>query len=171
LPTHFAGRAARRPGLDLRGQVRRLPAAGAPNGHSFASRFPGLACAFREIPAKSVIIDGELVAVNSSGLPAFKQLQFRAAAPENICVYAFDLLHLDGKDLREVPLGKRRQKLRRLVERFNYPLLLFSESFDDPAALLRACEERSMEGIVSKRVDAPYRSGRCTNWVKVKSVS
>jgi len=124
--------------------------------------------AFRDLPATSAIIDGEIVAVGSAGLPEFRRLHFRAAAPESICAWAFDLLHLNGKDLREMPLARRRDKLQALIARFDYPLLMFSESFDDADALLRACEAREMEGIVCKRVDAPYRSGRCATWVKVK---
>ncbi len=138
------------------------------NGYSFDGRFSGLSFALRELPARTAILDGEIVAVSSKGLPAFHALHLRHAAPDSICYWAFDLLHLNGKDLRGMPLRHRRDKLQELIERFAYPLVLFSESFDDAHALLQACEARGMEGIVSKRSDAPYRSGRCPNWIKVK---
>jgi bifunctional non-homologous end joining protein LigD len=141
------------------------------NGYSFDGRYPGLAHAVRELPAKSAIIDGELVAVSSRGLPNFPALHLRSAAPESICLWAFDLLHLDGKDLHDLPLARRREKLERLIERFDYPLVRFSETFDDAAALLRSCEAHQLEGIVIKRQDAPYRSGPQTSWVKIKTTA
>jgi bifunctional non-homologous end joining protein LigD len=70
--------------------------------------------------------------------------------------------------LPALPLAKRRAKLQALIERLDCPKVLFSGAFDDPHRLLAACEERRLEGIVSKRVDAPYRSGNATDWIKVK---
>ena len=137
------------------------------NGHHFTGRFPDIALLLRTLPAKAAIIDAELVACSSAGMPDFRKLHF-AAADGNLCLWAFDLLHLNGKDLLDVPLAKRRAKLQALIERHDHPSILFSSAFDDPHRLLAACEERRLEGIVSKRIDAPYRSGNASDWVKVK---
>ena len=75
---------------------------------------------------------------------------------------------VNGADLIDQPLKTRKAKLEKLLDRHNSPFVLFSESFGDPLRLLDACEERRLEGIVSKRVDAPYRSGTSTDWIKVK---
>jgi hypothetical protein len=82
---------------------------------------------------------------------------------------AFDLLELDGKDLRGEPLERRRQKLADLLERSGIACMCFSEAFNDGSALLKACAGLGLEGIVSKRRDAPYRAGKRPEWVKVKT--
>ena len=77
----------------------------------------------------------------------------------------FDLLHLNGRDLLDLPLMKRRAKLQALIERHDHPTVLLSGAFDKPLRLLAACEERRLEGIVSKRIDAPYRCGNASDWI------
>jgi bifunctional non-homologous end joining protein LigD len=138
------------------------------NGHHFTARFPAIAYVLRELPAKSAIIDAEIVASSGTGIPDFRKLHDSPATPDELCLWAFDLLHLNGKDLLDLPLAARRAKLQALIERHDCPTVLFSEGFADPHRLLAACEERHLEGIISKRVDAPYRSGSSTDWVKVK---
>jgi bifunctional non-homologous end joining protein LigD len=86
-------------------------------------------------------------------------------------VWCFDLLHLDGRDLRDKPLGMRRAALHAFFDGYRGMRLRESESFDDATALLAACERRGLEGIVCKRLDAPYRSGRSTSWLKIKSAA
>jgi ATP-dependent DNA ligase len=124
-----------------------------------------------EVPERPAIIDCELVACSPSGAPNFYKLLASRADASELCLWVFDLLHLNGADLRDEPLAKRRAKLERLVQRHDCPAVLFSESFTDPQRLLAACEERSLEGIVSKRLDGTYRSGSATDWVKVKSAA
>ena len=80
--------------------------------------------------------------------------------------WCFDLLSLRGNDLRQLPLGTRRARLRKLLP--SGPLH-FSEAFVDPHALLKRAAQFLLEGIVSKRVDLPYRSGKRPEWVKVKA--
>jgi ATP-dependent DNA ligase len=87
------------------------------------------------------VLDGEVVASNADGSPNFARLHVRWARP--------------GK-----PLAKRQARQQALLERFGCPVTL-SEPFEDGLALLRVAEERGLEGIVSKRRDAPYRSGEC----------
>jgi bifunctional non-homologous end joining protein LigD len=89
--------------------------------------------------------------------------------PQSIILYAFDLLHLDGKDLRQQTLLERRAKLKALFGNEEENRIQFSDEFDgDGASLFKVCAERSLEGIVSKHALAPYRSGRCKTWLKTK---
>jgi bifunctional non-homologous end joining protein LigD len=83
-------------------------------------------------------------------------------------VWAFDLLHHNGRDLRELPLFERKARLEKLILAANVSWLHYSESFDDGIGLLRAADLMKLEGIVSKRRDAPYRSGKKCAWIKVK---
>ena len=81
------------------------------------------------------------------------------------------LLAFNGRDLRQQPLVKRQARLQALLERFGCPAVSLSEPFEDGLALLRVAEQRGLEGIVSKRRDAPYRSGECRDWRKVKTAA
>jgi bifunctional non-homologous end joining protein LigD len=82
--------------------------------------------------------------------------------------FCVDLLHHNGRDLRELPLFERKDRLEKVVITANASWLHFSESFDDRLELLAAADRMHLEGIVSKRRDAPYRSGKQCGWVKVK---
>jgi hypothetical protein len=82
------------------------------------------------------------------------------------CVYCFDLLELNGRDLRGQPLVQRRARLRALLRRTKCDLLRFSDSFPDADALLAECSRRGLEGIVAKRKDASNRSGTRSGWIK-----
>ena len=86
----------------------------------------------------------------------------------DVCVWVFDILSLRGQDLRPLPLVTRRYKLDRVMGSCGSPLIQYSEFFSDPYRLLAACGKFKLEGIVSKRLDRPYRSGRTTDWIKVK---
>ena len=88
-----------------------------------------------------------------------------------LAVYAFDLLHLNGQDLRPQPLTERRRLLERLLGRAKVPCLHLVDVFDDGQKLLEAAEKHKLEGIVSKRRDASYRSGECHDWVKIKTMA
>jgi bifunctional non-homologous end joining protein LigD len=83
-------------------------------------------------------------------------------------VWAFDLLHHNGRDLRELPLRERKARLEKLIVAANANWLRYSESFDNGLELLKAADRFGLEGVVSKRRDAPYRSGKQCDWVKVK---
>ena len=89
--------------------------------------------------------------------------------PQSIILYAFDLLHLDGTDLRQQTLLERRALLKALIGNDADNRIQFSDEFDgDGHALFKACAERALEGIVSKHALAPYRSGRSKTWLKTK---
>jgi bifunctional non-homologous end joining protein LigD len=84
------------------------------------------------------------------------------------CLYAFDLLHLGREDLRPLELANRRGVLNKLIRKGG-PVLIFSEHMDDGEAMFRHACALGLEGIISKRLDKPSVSGRCTNWAKVKN--
>ena len=138
------------------------------NGADFTGRFPAIAYALKNLPAKNAIIDAEAVAADAKGMPDFSALHRRVAGPEDIHCWAFDLLHHNNFDTRAWSLTARRKKLQEIVQRFDNGFLQFSEEFADAERLLEECEKRGIEGIVSKRRDAPYRSGKC-DWIKVKT--
>src|SRR5262249_28308369 len=135
----------------------------------WTKRLPGFAAAFLELPCRSALLDGELVFPDDDGAPNFHGL--RSTDERNLVFFAFDLLHREGHDLRLMPLRERRRRLVRLVGRAEIPCLHLVETFEDGAALLRAAEQHGLEGIVSKRWDAPYRSGTSRDWVKVKTAT
>jgi len=100
------------------------------NGHHFTGRYPDIAFVLRTLPAKTAIIDSGLVACSRTGVPDFRKLHASAATSDELCLWAFDLLHLNGRDLLDLPLVKRRSKLRALVERHDHPTVLFSSAFE-----------------------------------------
>jgi bifunctional non-homologous end joining protein LigD len=115
---------------------------------------------------RSLVIDGEPVACDAVGLPNFYALHFHSRHKHGLCVWAFDLLHHNGRDLRELPLcGNAR--LEKVIISANAGWLHYSESFDDGLDLLKAADRMKLEGIVSKR---PRRavSRKQSGWVKVK---
>jgi len=139
------------------------------HGYGLTMRFQTITDLLRALPAKSVIIDAEIVANNRAGGPDFFSLHTRSADPGAMNVWAFDLLMLNGRDLREQSLEKRKARLHELMERFDCPGVLMSQTFADGQALLRAAEEHRLEGVVSKRRAAPYRSGPSRDWLKIKT--
>jgi bifunctional non-homologous end joining protein LigD len=112
-------------------------------------------------------LDGELIAVAQDGRPSFEAT---GLARQRHCLCAFDLLWLMGEDLRPLPLSERRRRLPALLHGAS-PCLYVVESFEDPIRLLAAVEKHGLEGIVSKRIDAPYRSGSRSGWIKVKTAA
>jgi bifunctional non-homologous end joining protein LigD len=139
------------------------------HGHDFSSRFATMSRLLQGLPAKSAIIDGEIVASNQAGVPDFAALHHRAA--DNIHLWCFDLLTLNGRDWRPYGLEKRQARLDVLLARFDCPAVLMSKAFDDGAALLRIAEKHKLESVVSKKREAPYRSGPCRDWAKVKTAA
>jgi hypothetical protein len=134
--------------------------------HDFSSRVRWLVDALACLPGmRSLVIDDELVATDAAGLPDFYRLHFHRH-DHGLCVWAFDLLHYNGRDLRELPLIERKAGLERLIVAANASWLHYSESFDDGFELLTAADRLGLEGIVSKCRDAPYRSGKQSDWVK-----
>ena len=137
------------------------------NGADFTRRYPAIAAATLGLPTKSCIIDGELIASDVHGRPDFLALLHGRHVP--VCVYAFDLLMLQGRDLRDQPLVQRRARLQASLARAKCNVIRFSEAFPDADGLLAECARLGLEGIVAKRRDSPYRSGTRSGWIKVKT--
>jgi len=140
------------------------------NGHDWSDRYPGIVRAAAGLRCNSAIIDGEAVVQDENGVSNFEALGSAIRRqPHSIILYAFDLLHLDGKDLRQETLSERRAVLKNLIGDDAHSRIQFSDEFDgDGAALFKACAEQELEGIVSKHSLAPYRSGRSRTWLKTK---
>jgi ATP-dependent DNA ligase len=136
------------------------------NGHDFTARFPLAAAAVAALPARSFLIDGEAIACDDNGLAVFEMIRHHHHEVE-LC--AFDLLELDGEDLRASPIEERKRTLARLLRR-SYPGIVLNEHFNgDGAVIYRHACALGCEGIVSKRLGSAYRSGRADCWVKVKN--
>ncbi|MBV8420650.1 MAG: DNA ligase D, partial [Hyphomicrobiales bacterium] len=149
------------------GEVRLLTR----KGLDWSDKFPNIAAAVAKLPARTALIDGEVVVEEENGVSSFSALQaaLKAGERERFVYYVFDLLHIDGRDLTGLPLIERKAELARLVEKAQRGPIKYSEHFEEEgsAVLRHACELR-LEGIVSKRMDAPYRSGRSDTFIKTK---
>jgi bifunctional non-homologous end joining protein LigD len=144
------------------------------SGSDWTKRLSLLAEALTAIRCKSAVIDAELVFPTSEGHPDFRGLQGAIGdrtRHHQLAVFAFDLLHYDGKDLRPLPLIDRRLKLTELVARSSIHCLHLVQGFDNGAKLLDAAELHGLEGIVSKRQTSRYSSGPSRDWVKVKTAA
>jgi bifunctional non-homologous end joining protein LigD len=141
-------------------------------GLDWTTKFPNLAAAVAKLPARTALIDGEVVIEDANGVSTFSGLQaaLKAGERERFVYYVFDLLHRDGRDLTSLPLVARKAELARLVGKGHLARpIRYSEHFeDDGAVVLRHACDMALEGIVSKRKDAPYRSGRSETFIKTK---
>jgi bifunctional non-homologous end joining protein LigD len=127
--------------------------------------------AFRALPVRDALIDGEIVVENESGASAFSLLQadLSEGRTDRFRFYAFDLIHLDGWDLREATLVDRKGLLAQLIGEEARGTLRFSGHLDESGAVVFAHACRlGLEGVVSKLRESPYRSGRGMSWIKSK---
>ena len=139
------------------------------SGLDWTGKFRALAGAFDALPCRAALIDGEVMAQSRPGSSAFNALQAALTDGAPLTFYAFDLLSLDGKDLAALPLVERKERLERLLDGHQSDALRFSQHVvgHGREAYEHACKAGG-EGIVSKRLDAPYRSARTRAWVKIK---
>jgi bifunctional non-homologous end joining protein LigD len=135
----------------------------------WTARFAAIAQAARKLP--DCLIDGEVVALDHHGVPSFAALQAALAEEQTdtLIFYAFDLLYEKRADLRRLPLSERKARLARLLHGISSERIRFVEHIDARAdeVLTSACK-MGLEGIVSKRLDAPYTPGRGDAWRKTK---
>jgi bifunctional non-homologous end joining protein LigD len=148
-------------------------------GHDWTDRFPTIRDAAKALPVRRALIDGEAV-VEVDGIPNFSALQAALGDRQNVpgrkaaheaVFYAFDLLHLNGVDLQPAPLVKRKTALSEVGGCAG--AIRYSEHLpgDEGEALFRQSCMMALEGVISKRIDRPYRSGRGEDWIKVKCIS
>jgi ATP-dependent DNA ligase len=139
------------------------------NGHDFGKRFPLVVTAVAALPARSCLIDGEVIVSDDAGLAVFELLRsWRYDYAAVLC--AFDLLELDGEDLRKLPIELRKAGLTQLLLRKPSPGIALNAHYvgDGEIVYEQACQF-GCEGIVSKRLGSLYRSGRSKQWVKIKN--
>jgi DNA ligase D-like protein (predicted ligase) len=139
------------------------------NDKDFASRYPSIAQALQKIPDET-IIDGELVAFDESGRPSFNRLQNYGSSTVPLFYYAFDLLMISGRDLRSVPLEKRRELLRtNLLPLLKEPIR-YSPTLEAPLKdLIQSVRQQKFEGLIAKRLASVYESGQRTGaWLKLR---
>ena len=148
------------------------------SGQLITGRYPDLVRALLALPVEHFVIDGEIVALDDNGRPSFQRLQPRMALtdPREIEAAAarvpvegvfFDCLALDGRDLRRLPLTRRKDCLRLLVPPLG-PVHYVDHVLEHGAAFLEAANEQRLEGIVAKKAASSYSGGRSRDWIKVK---
>jgi bifunctional non-homologous end joining protein LigD len=138
------------------------------NGHDFTDRYPLIVDAVRSLPAKSCVVDGEAIVVDQDGLSVFDLLRYRRHDhAATLC--AFDLIELDGADLRRNPIEERKERLAGLLRRWHFGMALNVTYIGDGETIYRHACALGCEGIVSKRVGSAYRMGRTDAWIKVKN--
>ena len=148
------------------------------NGNQIVKQYPELSVLPRHVQAETAILDGEIAALDRHGKPSFENLQqrmhiadastaARLSRVHPVTFFAFDLLYLDGHDLRAVPLLKRKELLKEILETGEH--IRYSEHFaGNGAAMLEAVKQQGLEGIVGKRAQSVYQSRRTSDWVKWK---
>ena len=149
------------------------------NGNDFTHVFPEIARAVAALPLESFILDGEVVALDADGKPSFARLQRRgtlhshaeilkAAAELPVTFYAFDLIALDDNDVRPLPLSERKRLLRAVIPTPGVVRVL-DHIEREGEAFLAQVTAIGLEGIIAKKADAPYRSGRTADCLKIKT--
>ena len=143
------------------------------NGKDWTGSFPSLTAAMEALNVKDAVLDMEAVIVDEQGKSSFQALQAalgEGGKPENIIAYVFDLLHLDGKDLTKLPLTERKEKLGNLLKKVKQDrwLRYSAHIVGEGDAMFAKAREAGLEGIVSKRANAPYVPGRQKSWLKSK---
>jgi bifunctional non-homologous end joining protein LigD len=141
-------------------------------GLDWTERFPVIAKAITNLPVKSALIDAEIVVQTEAGVASFTALvDALKTGKGDLVLYAFDLLHLDGFDLRDTPLKERKAALAKIIAANGEDgRIRFSDHLPgDGDTVFRHASRLGLEGIVSKKLSSPYRSGRVTSWVKLKA--
>jgi bifunctional non-homologous end joining protein LigD len=137
-------------------------------GNDLTHRFPLIVETLARLRSRSCIIDGEAVACDDNGVASFDLIRY-CRHDDSTFLYAFDLIELNGDDLRRDPLEVRKATLRSMLAKAGLSLR-FNEHMegDGPTVFAHACK-LGLEGIVSKRKDSAYRSGRSPDWLKMKN--
>jgi bifunctional non-homologous end joining protein LigD len=138
------------------------------NGNDFTNRFPIIVAAVTALTARSFLIDGEAIVTNGDGLAVLDLIRHnRHGGAAVLC--AFDLIELDGEDLRRSSIEYRKRKMAKLVRRPDLGIVLNEHYEGDGEIIFKHACKLGCEGIVSKRLGSLYPSGRSPHWVKVKN--
>jgi len=135
------------------------------NGLDLSGRFPRIFRALKDVIAAEAVLDGEIVAVDAKGRSRFQALQQSGGA---LRYFVFDLLWLDGRDLRARPLRDRRELLESLLANVGEPIVLAERLVGGGERALAEAKRRGLEGVIAKRADAPYEGRRSRDWLKLK---
>jgi bifunctional non-homologous end joining protein LigD len=139
-------------------------------GYDWTEVFGSIARAAQSLPVRHAVLDGEAIVQDARGVADYHALRRELARKRggDLTYYAFDLLFLDGQDLRQLPLSARKEKLKSLLAKVPHGFLYADHLEADPEDVFAQGCKMGLEGIVSKRRDASYRSGRQENWIKAK---
>jgi ATP-dependent DNA ligase len=137
------------------------------HGRDWSREFVAISTAIAALKAGELVIDGEACAHCHDGLPAFHSLRSEEGAAA-ACFFAFDLLRVDGEDLRRLPWQERRARLWTTLRARSGIQVVEHLEGDGPEIYRHACA-LGLEGIISKRRDLPYRSGRSAAWLKIRN--
>ncbi|MDQ5831930.1 MAG: non-homologous end-joining DNA ligase [Actinomycetota bacterium] len=130
-------------------------------------QYPELADGLAADPCPDFVVDGEVVALDSRGITSFGRLQRRGKERVAIYFYVFDLLRLEGADLRDLPLRERKRRLRDAL-RFEDPIRFTPHRNEQGEKLFEEACRKGLEGVIAKRADSPYRATRSRDWLKLK---
>jgi bifunctional non-homologous end joining protein LigD len=137
-------------------------------GHDLTYRFPLIVESLARLRSHSCIIDGEAVACDESGVPSFERIRYRRH-DTSVFLYAFDLIELNGDDLHRDPLEVRKTTLATVLTGASHGIWYNDHAEGDGETVFRHACKLGLEGIVSKRKDSPYCSGRSPDWLKMKN--
>jgi DNA ligase D-like protein (predicted ligase) len=152
-----------------RGAVRLLTR----TGLDWTSKYPAIAASIASLPARQAYLDGELCGVRPDGTTSFSLIQNASDAGNSgaLVFFLFDLLHLDGEAVASMPVTERKERLRELLSGVGSPLHLSDHQIGRGRAFYDHACALKVEGIVSKRIDAPYAPGNRGLWLKVKCLN
>jgi bifunctional non-homologous end joining protein LigD len=129
--------------------------------------YPGLVRALSKERCRDFVVDGEVVAFDRRGVTSFQRLQRRGRERVAVFLYVFDVLRLDGRDVRDLPLRKRKAELRRALS-FHGPVRYTPHRNERGEEMFAEACRKGLEGIIAKRADSPYRATRSSDWRKLK---
>jgi ATP-dependent DNA ligase len=138
------------------------------NGSDFTDRYPRIVAALESLPVRSCVVDGEAIVVDQHGLSIFNALRYRQHDHAAV-LCAFDLIELNGDDLRHQPLERRKATLAELLRGVDDGIAFNQHFAGDGAAIFQHACALGCEGIVSKWLTSYYRSGRVNHWLKIKN--
>ena len=136
------------------------------NAHNWSDRYPAVAEALKELAVASCVVDGEVAIADADGIPSLDLLRRGPWVKPEAILCAFDLIELNGEDLRRLPIEQRKARLESLVRSSGPDISYVDHVIGDGVEVFRRACELGFEGIVSKRRGSPYRSGRSLDWRK-----